>query len=116
MERMNEQNLDVIDLADVARSVRNGWLTIVSCVVLGVIAAAGVLIFVPPVFTGKASVVMKTGGATANLSGLASAMSSLAEATGSGGGAALPTAKPSVETEMEILNSRALAAQVVDSL
>src|SRR4051812_41263815 len=117
MERAQAPNADVIDLADIFRSIKNGWLTVVGCTVVGVMVAVAIILFVPPAFSGKASIVLKTGNSGGTGSSLASAIGSLAEAGGGGGGGGILQAiKPGVETEVEILQSRALSGEVVDSL
>jgi tyrosine-protein kinase Etk/Wzc len=117
MQRAHEVSAEVIDLADVFRSIRNGWRTVAVCTVLGVAAAIAVLLFVPPSYSGKASIVLKTGNSGGPSSTLAAAIGALSDAGGGGlTGGALPGLKSSVETEVDILQSRVLSGQIVDSL
>lgn len=104
---------DTIDIAEVARNVRRGWPAIIGGVVFGVVMAVAVLWFVPPRFMGSSSILVRAaetgaGSLTARISG------SLAGAAGG----LLPgglTSSP-IETELQILSSRAIAGEVVDSL
>lgn len=108
---------DVIDLADILRSLRNGWRIIAVSVVVGAVLAGAVVLLARPKFTGSASIVLKTGRASGAASGLAAAIGALSEGGGSGGGGGMLEAlKPGVETEVEILQSRTLTGEVVDSL
>lgn len=117
MQRINEPIGDVIDLADVFRALRNGWAAVATCVGAGLVGAIAILLFVPPSFSGKASLLLKTGGGGGAGSSLANAIGSLADAAGpAAAGGILQAPKTSVETEVEILQSRTLAYQVVDSL
>jgi uncharacterized protein involved in exopolysaccharide biosynthesis len=106
---------DIVDAADVFRSIRNGIPIIAGFGAAGLVAALLVLAFVPPVFSGKASVLLKTGSSGSGGSSLAAAIGSLADVAGGGGSGGLPSIKTGVETEVEILQSRALAAEIVDS-
>src|SRR4051812_1670925 len=117
MDRSQEQVADVIDLVDVGRSLRNGWATIITSTTAGLIAALLVLWLVAPKYDGEASVLLKTGSSAGGGSSLANAISSINEAAGAvGGGGILPTMRGgSVETEIEILRSRTLASELVDS-
>lgn len=117
MERTREQIGDVIDLADVLRSLRNGWAAIAASVAVGIIGSFLLLWLVAPTFDGKASVLLKTGASSGGGSTLASAISAVSEAGGGGSGGSILSnfGAGSVETEIEILRSRALASQVVDS-
>ena len=117
MERTQEQIGDVIDLADIFRSLRNGWAMIAGSVAVGVVGALLVVWLVAPKFDGKASVLLKTGASAGGGSSLASAISSISEAAGGvSGGSMLSSIKGgTAETEIEILRSRTLASQLVDS-
>jgi tyrosine-protein kinase Etk/Wzc len=102
---------DAIDVADIARSILARWRTVTLCVVLGVSAAAALLLVVRPRFDGVASVLarpaVQSGGSI--LSRIGGAGDLLGGLGGAGSGAA-------IETEIQILKSRALAERVVDSL
>jgi uncharacterized protein involved in exopolysaccharide biosynthesis len=118
MERAFVPAADVVDLADVVRSIRNGWKTIVLFIVAGIAVAIGVLILVAPTFVGKASIVLKTGTSGGGTSSLAAAIGALGENGGGAaiGGSALTGSNSRVETEIDILQSRALNGEIVDSL
>jgi uncharacterized protein involved in exopolysaccharide biosynthesis len=116
MDRIQAQTGDVIDLADILRSIKNGWAVVAGMTAAGLVLAVLVLVVVPPVFSGKASIFLKTGGSgNGSMSSLASAISAISDA-GGGGGGILPGIKSSVETETDIMQSRSLTGEVVDSL
>jgi uncharacterized protein involved in exopolysaccharide biosynthesis len=119
MERNNAVVADVIDLADIFRSIRNRWLTVLGFTLAGAAAALAIAFLATPVFTGNASVLLKTGSGGASGGSLSSVIGSLTQGAGGGGGLTggiLSGARGDVETEIEILKSRALTSQVVDSL
>ena len=119
MERTNVVVADVIDLADIFRSIRNRWLTVLGFTIAGITAAAMVVLLAKPVFSGNASVLLRTGSTGGSGSSLGSVIGSLTQGAAGGGGLTggiLSGARGEIETEIEILKSRALAAQVVDSL
>lgn len=118
MERNNAAVADVIDLADIFRSIRNRWVTVLAFTLAGVAGALAVVLFASPVFSGKASVLLKTGSDGGAGSSLSSVIGSLTQGAGGGAGVGgfLSGTKAEVETEIEILKSRALTSQVVDSL
>lgn len=102
---------DTIDVADVIRTLRRQWRAVIAFLVLGIVGATAVVLFAPRRFDGKASVLARTssaGGASVvgRITGIGELMGGLASgALGSG-----------IETELQVLRSRALAGQVVDSL
>ena len=104
---------DTIDLADVARNVVRGWPVVLGGVALGAAVAGAVLFFVPARFTATTSIVVRasessTSSLTARLGGsIAGAAAGLLP----GGLTSAP-----IETELQILSSRALAGEAVDSL
>jgi uncharacterized protein involved in exopolysaccharide biosynthesis len=103
---------DTIDLADVGRSLRHGWRAVIGFTLLGAIAAAAVLLFAPPKFTSSTSVLIRAG-----TEGGSSLLSKLAGGMAEGAGGLLSGAvKSPIETELQILSSRAVAGHVVDSL
>jgi uncharacterized protein involved in exopolysaccharide biosynthesis len=107
----------VIDLADIFRSIKNGWATVAALTAAGIGIAILFLSVVPPVFSGKASIFLKTGGsATSSSSSLAAAISSISEAGGGGGGGIFSGIRSSTETETDIMQSRSLTGELVDSL
>jgi tyrosine-protein kinase Etk/Wzc len=116
MERLNAPTAETIDLADIFRSIRNGWRIILGITLITTAMGIAVLLYFPPSYSGKASVVLRTGSGSGQSGGLAAAIGTLTEMGGSSGGGALSGLKSGIETEVEILKSRALAAAVVDSL
>src|SRR4051812_30169095 len=102
---------DSIDVADVARAVRRQWRALALCLGLGIVAAIGVILFAPRRFDGKVTVFAgPTGGSGTSIAGR---MSGVGELLGSLGGIGM---MGSMETELQVLKSRALGALVVDSL
>jgi tyrosine-protein kinase Etk/Wzc len=102
---------DTIDVADVVRTLRRQWRAVIGFIVLGVLAAAAVVLFAPRRFDGKVTVLARPGAqAGGSVSGR---MGGLGELLGGLGGLGL---QGSIETELQVLKSRALAGQVVDSL
>lgn len=105
---------DTVDVGDVVSNVRRGWPVILGGIVLGLIVAAAVILFVPARFNATSTVIDH---ATESVS------SSLrTKLTGSIAGAAadlLPGglgASSPVETDIQVLSSRTLAGEAVDSL
>lgn len=104
---------DTIDAAELARNVRRGWPIVLAGMVGGLLVAAAVIAFVPARFAATTSIVVHAQDQTT--SSLASRLGgSLAGAAA----AMLPggiTASP-IETEIQVLSSRSLAGEAVDSL
>ena len=127
---MSTATADTIDLADVARSLRRGWRVILACVAIGGLIALLVIAFGPRRFSGTASVVVRTSGDAGGslLSRVAGEMAGGNGSGGSGGGsgsggaiaggvsAILGGGGSPLETEVQILQSVAVLAAVVDSL
>jgi uncharacterized protein involved in exopolysaccharide biosynthesis len=108
---------DTIDLADIARNIRRGWRFVLGGVVFGAAVAAAVVFFVPARFAGAASIVVHNpeGGSKGLISRLAGSLP-----TGAGAAADLLPAglgsNPPIETEVQILSSRSMVGEAVDSL
>jgi uncharacterized protein involved in exopolysaccharide biosynthesis len=103
---------DTIDVADLARTVRRGWRTVVVFTVLGALGAVAIVLWAPPKYLGSASVVMKIASDPST-----SLLSKLTGGLGDAAGSALSSAtKSPTETEIQILSSRAVGGRVVDSL
>jgi tyrosine-protein kinase Etk/Wzc len=122
---MSAMSPDTIDLADVARSLRRGWRTILTSVGVAAVITLGVILFGPRRFSGTASVIVRSssdvggsllsrvagevvgGGSSGGGSGpdIAGGVSAVLSGTGSG-----------LETDMQILQSRSVLGAVIDSL
>ena len=105
---------DTIDLADIARSLRRGWRWILGGLLTGGLVALLVILFVPRRFDGGASAIIR---ATPEAGG--SLLSRLTEGGGAGAGAASllgAGANAPIETDIQIMSSRAVIGTVVDSL
>lgn len=111
---------DGIDLVEVGRTLRRGWRHVIGFTLLGAFGAGAVVLFAPPRFDGSATIVLKAsdpGGSLLSKVGLG----------GGGGGLPIPdvgalggllgsSMKSPLETELQILQSRAVAHEVIDSL
>lgn len=103
---------DTVDVADLARTLRRQWRAVIGFTLAGVLVGLAILAFAPRRYDARATVLARAGGA-----GGASILGRMAEGAGAllggvGGGA---VASP-LETELQMLRSRALAGNVVDSL
>lgn len=103
---------DAIDIAEVAHSVRAEWRAVAAFLALGVLGAVAVILFAPRRFDGEATLLARSqsGSAASILGRVAGGAGDLLGGIGGLGSAS------SVETEVQILKSRALAERVVDSL
>jgi uncharacterized protein involved in exopolysaccharide biosynthesis len=104
---------DTIDLADVVRSLRRGWRSVLAYTALGLIGAAGVMLFAPRQYRGTASVVLRS---AEPLGGLTRLMGNSGMLGGSDAAEVLTGGRSQMETELQILNSRDVAGVVLDSL
>ena len=103
---MSGHRADTIDLADIVRSLRRGMAALVSFIVLGTVAAIAVLLWAPRKFDSAASLVIRSSPSQGSLLQSAGDLTSLL-----GGSAA-----SHLETEIAILQSRAVAEPIIDSL
>jgi uncharacterized protein involved in exopolysaccharide biosynthesis len=105
------QQSETIEIGHVVRTVVRGWRAILCFTVLGIIGAAAVIRFAPRKFTGVTTVLLKSS------SGGTAGSSVLSQVTGLGDiTAGLLGGKSPMETEIEVLSSRSVIADVVDSL
>ena len=110
---MTSEHSDTIELSHIARTVARGWRSVVGFTVLGIAVAAGVLLFAPRKYSGVTTVVLKSGTGA----GGASSSSVLSQITGLGDiTAGLLGGKSPMETEIEVMSSRAVVGDVIDSL
>lgn len=102
---------DSVDLADVVRTVRRQWRAFFVFLALGVLGALAITLFAPRRYTGKATVLARPAAAGgASLLGRMTGIGDLLGGVGGLGGSS------SLETELQLLRSRVLAGEVVDSL
>lgn len=103
---------DTIDLADIGRSLLRGWRWVIGGLVAGGVVALLILAVVPRRFDAAASAIIRSSPEAGG-----SLLSRLGE-SGGGGAAALLGGGMStpIETDIQILSSRAVAGAVVDSL
>ena len=99
------------DVGTIVAEIAHGWKRIVAGVVTGVVIAAAIVLFVPARFDARALVLVRTQDTGA--SAIAGKLGALAQFAPGGLGGAL---KDELETELAILQSRAVAGTVVDSL
>lgn len=102
---------DTVDVADVVRTLRRQWRAVIGFLALGVAGAVAVILFAPRRFEGKATLLAKGGSSggssiVGRITGVGDLLGGLSNLTGSSG----------LETELQMLRSRAIAGQVVDSL
>lgn len=102
---------DTVDVADVARTVRRQWRAVLGCLTLGLVIGAGIVAFAPNRFDGKASLLARpskpsTGSISGRITGLGELLGGMGSLGTSG----------TIETELQVLRSRAIAGKVVDSL
>jgi uncharacterized protein involved in exopolysaccharide biosynthesis len=109
MTMLRSAQPDTVDVAELAHRLRSGWRAVLIWTLTGLAVAALIVAFVPAWFTGTASAVIRAPEAGASL---------LSKLGGSAASALLPGAAASspIETEVQILSSRTLAARAVDSL
>lgn len=102
---------ETVDVADVARTIKRQWRAVALFTALGILGAAAIVAFAPRRYEGKATVLARVsaGGGASILGRMAEGTGDLLGGLGGMGGSA-------IETELQTLRSRALAAQVVDSL
>lgn len=102
---------DTIDVADVVRTVKRQWRAVMAFLVLGIVGALAVVLFAPRRFDGKVTVLARPNAQSGG--SVAGRMGGIGEILGSLGGLGMPG---SIETELQVLRSRALTGAVVDSL
>ena len=111
MRDQRAHHADAIDVADLVSTLQRQWRAIAAFVALGVISALAIVIFAPKQYEGRATVLARSAGASG--SSVLGRMTGLNELLGGAGGA---LGGSMLETELQLLKSRALIAQVVDSL
>jgi uncharacterized protein involved in exopolysaccharide biosynthesis len=99
---------DTIDLANVARIIRRGWLVVLACTILGGAAAYAIWAYSPPLWPGKTLLVVRqTKGGAGGLSQLTGVADPSGLLTGG--------LKGVLETEVQIIGSHSVIAEAVDS-
>jgi tyrosine-protein kinase Etk/Wzc len=116
MENRNGASADVIDLADIIRSIRNGRFIVLGWTLAGILAALAVILFAAPKFAGRASLVLRTENNSGPGSSMAAAISAMSDVGAAVSGGGLSQLKTTTETEVDILQSRSMAGLLVDSL
>jgi tyrosine-protein kinase Etk/Wzc len=106
---VNSSHSDTIEIGSAVRTVVREWRIIAGVTIAALLAAGALILFAPKKYTGESTVVLKAGAPTGG-------SSLLAQVTGLGDAASLLGGKTPMETELEILSSRAVVGQVLDSL
>jgi uncharacterized protein involved in exopolysaccharide biosynthesis len=102
---------DTIEVTDVMRTLRQQWRAVIAFVAMGIVGALAVILFAPKRYDGRASVLARASAAGgASVLGRMTGIGDLLSGAGGLGAAS------SLETELQLLKSRTLAGQVVDSL
>ena len=114
---------DSIDLLEIGRTLRRGWRHVAAFTAVGLLGALAVIAFAPRRFDGSATVVLKS---AADLGGAILSRVGMAGGSSPGAGMAVPdlggmgslvsASRSPMETEMQVLTSRAVAEEVIDSL
>ena len=107
---MTTLHSDTIELGQVARTVTRGWRTVILFTSVGLIAALAVVLFAPRQYSSSGSVILKVGSSSPG-SALMGQVTGLGDLT-----SGLLGGKSQMETEIEIMSSRAVAGDLVDSL
>jgi hypothetical protein len=111
--RARAVDAETVDLGDVARTVGRGWRTAVAGALVGLAAGAAVALFVPARWPGLATVLVRN--ANDPTSSLLTRFGIGAD-LGGGGGALGSVLKSSLETELQLLGSRDVLGEAVDSV
>jgi tyrosine-protein kinase Etk/Wzc len=106
------RHADTVDIADAARSIRRGWREVLGCFVFGVALAIAIILWAPKTYKSPASILVRQSDAGSSLISKIAGQAGIGDLAGLASGAS----KGTLETEIAILNSRALAGQVIDSL
>ncbi|HJQ19265.1 MAG TPA: GNVR domain-containing protein, partial [Gemmatimonadaceae bacterium] len=110
--QMLQRESDTVDVADVARSLGRQWRAVIAFVAIGFLGALAVVLFAPKRYEGKATVLARTGAQGGG--SILSRIGGLEGLMGGVGGGALGAS--GMETELQLLKSESLGAQVMDSL
>ena len=104
-----------VDVGALARAVARGWRTLLAGAMVGALLGLALVLFLPPWYRGTASVLVRNTndptGSILSRFGLAGDVAGAAA-----GGALGGVLKSSLETEVQLLQSRELTGMVVDSL
>jgi uncharacterized protein involved in exopolysaccharide biosynthesis len=104
-----QQQSDTIEIGHVVRTIAGRWRVVGISVAIGVLVAIMVVLFAPRRYTAEGSLVLKSTSSTG--SSIVSQVTGLGDVT-----AGLLGGKSQMETEIVVLQSRAIMGEVVDSL
>jgi len=104
---------DAIEISDIVLALRRGWRAVVSYTAIGIAGAIAVVLFAPKRYDGTATIILRT---TEPLSVLSRLGGNVGGAIGADAASALTGGRSSLETEQQILESRSVAQDVIDSL
>ena len=106
--------VETVDVGELARAMRRGWRGVVAGGVIGLAVAAALVLFFPWRYPGAASVLLRN--ANDPTGSLLSRFGIAGDIAGGGGGALGNVLKSPMETEVQLLGSRDVLGDVVDSL
>jgi len=108
---------DTIEVRSIVRALQRGWREILAFTAIGTLAASAVVLWAPRKFDGSATAIVQSSDQQSSV------LSRIAGARGGGGGGGGLTGgllgavgQSSLETEIQIMQSRAVAGVVIDSL
>jgi uncharacterized protein involved in exopolysaccharide biosynthesis len=102
---------DTLDMTQVGRTIAMRWRLLIASTAIGALLAVAVLLYAPRRFESSSSIVVRSG---TDLGG--SIASRIGFGDGDGSGLLGGIMKTPIETEIQVLSSRATAQAVVDSL
>jgi tyrosine-protein kinase Etk/Wzc len=106
---------DTIDLADVARSLRRGWRVVLGSVAACLALALLVILFGPRRFEGKASAIVRSADPSSSLLARLGG-DAIGGAAAGAAGALFGVGGSQIETEIQILESKSVIGEIVDTL
>ncbi|HZF67846.1 MAG TPA: Wzz/FepE/Etk N-terminal domain-containing protein [Gemmatirosa sp.] len=112
--RHDAADADTVDVAELARGVARGWRAVIAGALLGLLAAFALVLFWPARYQGLSSVLLRNANdPTGSLLSRFGIAGDIASSAGGGLGSVL---KSPMETELQLLGSRDVLGEVVDSL
>lgn len=108
---MTHPHSDTIEIGYVGRTIVRGWRVLLAVTGICIALSVVVILYAPRRYTAKTTVILKSGSGGAPSSGSIFGQGGLGDLT-----AGLLGGKSPIETEVEVLKSRALGTEVVDSL
>ena len=108
---------DTIEVRSIVRALQRGWREILAFTAIGTLAALAVVLWAPRKFDGSATAIVQSSDQQSSvLSRIAGSRGGGGSGGGLAGGLLGAVGQSSLETEIQIMQSRAVAGVVVDSL